>query len=83
MNKVKGSYLFSVTMVVTLDGSGEGGKAAVGGCMEVVIKSPTLVLPVQEPMMMNEMVMNKGATLLRDFLHHHGMGVHIAADGDE
>ena len=48
LSKVKGSYLSSVTTVVTLDGLGRGGKAAVGSCMEVVIKSPTLVLPVLE-----------------------------------
>ena len=54
-----------------------------GGCTGVVIKSPTLVLPVQEPMMMNEMVMNEDAAPLRDFLHNDEMDAHLVADGDE
>ena len=47
LNEVKGIYLSSVTMVVTLDSWG-GGKAAAGGCTEVVINEPCYVPPVLE-----------------------------------
>ena len=55
-----------------------------GGCMGVVIKSPTLVPPVLElSVMMNEVVMNEDIMPLWDFMHNDEMNAHVIVDGDE
>ena len=50
---------------------GNGGKAAVGGCTDVVIKRIPLFAActgMEKMMMMNDVMVNDDAVLLRDFL---------------